>query len=76
MVVRRHIGKREEPGDEVEIEVLSAAISTAFSSVKNKTGNCIFFMPRIKVLSTLFSCQTNSKGVWEINFDYPQKFSF
>ena len=74
--VRRHIGKREEPGDEVEIEVLSAAISTAFFSVKKKTGNCIFFVPRFEVLSTLFSCPTNSKGIWEINFNYPQKFSF
>ena len=29
--VRRHIGKREDPGDKVEIEVLGASISTAFS---------------------------------------------
>ena len=59
--VRRHIGKQEDPGEEVEMEVLSAAISTAFFRVKKKTGNCIFFMPRFEVLYTLLSCQTNSK---------------
>ena len=45
-----NIGKREDPGSKVEIEVLSASISTAFFSVKNKTGNCIFFIPRFEFL--------------------------
>ena len=59
--VRRHIGKREDPGDEVEIEVLSAAISRLSLASKRKLGIASFLCLALRFYPLSFPVRRTPK---------------